>query len=53
MDRETPDPFRDSVWRSQASGAAGLYGELPALPMRDPVRDAPVREPEPKTLETD
>ena len=53
MDRDSPDPFRDNDWRSQASGAAGLYGELPALPMRRPVGDAPVREPEPKTLETD
>ena len=46
LDNQTIDPFRASDWRSQAPGAAGLYGELPALPTRGPVRASGVREPE-------
>ncbi len=47
MDNQTLNPFRASDMRSQATGTAGLYGELPALPTPGPVRADPVREPEP------
>lgn len=46
MDSQTPDPYGYSTWHSPVSSAAGLYGELPALPTRGPVRASRVREPE-------